>query len=197
MSRTYIYCCLGLYYLAMMFLSCKSIQSRKELNLEGSLVEKAVQQKKVHLKMEWANPLNTMALNTIATSGLLPPGNNGSQINLIGNTNYLKMKGDTLTGYLPFYGERRLGGGNGRDIQIEFNDKAKDLTIKRNEIKNRFEINGIISDKNRPTESYQVYTEIYANGKSRTTINSSDRTVISYIGTLQLDEQPRAVDLSN
>ena len=157
----------------------------KVIGLTGSTVEKQIQNRDLQLFMEWANPLNTTALNAVMNSGLLPPGNSGSQINLIGNGNYFKMEGDTLSAYLPYFGERRMGGGYGRNTQIEFKDVPVNLEIKRNETKERFEISFTISDHNRPTENYQVRTEVYPNGRSAITINSSDRTVISYTGRVE------------
>ena len=164
---------------------CKTSEMSSSTLLSESKIEKVISNKDFEMQMQWANPLNTMALNSVLQSGLFLPGNNGSQINLIGNGNYFRMQGDTISAYLPFYGERRLGGGFGRNAQIEFKDVVQDLEVRQNNKKKRFELKFSINDMNHPNENYQVYLELYANKRGILNINSSDRTVISYSGTIK------------
>ncbi|UZO80130.1 DUF4251 domain-containing protein [Aquimarina sp. ERC-38] len=170
---------------SMLWGSCKTSQVNNTELLSGSKVEQLLQNRNLEMQMQWANPLNTVAINAILNSGLLPPGQTGNQISLIGNGNYFRIKGDTIAAYLPFYGERRFGGAYGRDAQIEFEDIPKNLEITRNEKKGYFDLKFEIRDKNHSTDNYQVSAQLYPGNKGVVTINSSSRTVISYSGTIQ------------
>ena len=64
---------------------------------------------------DWSMPLATNSLNQLANAGLLPMGNNASQINLLGNPNHLTFKKDSVMADLPYYGERQFGAGYNTD----------------------------------------------------------------------------------
>ncbi len=69
---------------------------------------------------DWANPMATQGLNAISNAGLLPPGSNAGSIQINGTSNFLRIKGDSVMANLPYYGERRFGGGYGSSTGIEF-----------------------------------------------------------------------------
>ena len=54
------------------------------------------------IESNFAMPMNTAAVNAVLNSGILGPGNNSNQISLIGTTNFLKIKGDSIEANLPF-----------------------------------------------------------------------------------------------
>ena len=78
---------------------------------------------------DWASPMVTQSMNSIANSGLIPPGSTISRINLAGNPNYLKVFGDSVSANLPYYGERQFGGGYGSATGIEFNGIPEDYEM--------------------------------------------------------------------
>ncbi len=138
-----------------------------------------------------ASPQNTVGFNAIANAGLLAPGNTAGLINLIGNTNYLKVRGDTISAYLPYYGEQRIGGTYGtRRGGIEFEGIPSDYVVTKGK-KSVREIRFNIRDKEQNTEQYQVRIEIYPNLSSNINVNSSHRTTILYRGEAsELKKEP-------
>ena len=167
----------------IIFYSCKSTQS-------SSISEKAVnvliEEKQFEITSDWAFPLNTNALNQVANSLLARQGGYGNRFNLIGNANYIRFDQDTISGYLPFFGEQRIGGGSyGRNGQIEFEDVPTDLQITKLPKKNKYELSFRINDKNRPSENYQIRMNIFFNKRTNISISSSHRTVISYTGNIE------------
>lgn len=139
-----------------------------------------------------ASPQNTTAFNAVANSGLfLAPGNTAGLISLIGNTNYLKVKGDTISAYLPFYGERRMGGSYGtRGAGIEFEGVPSDYEVKIGK-KNVREIRFSIRDKEETSEQYQVRINIYPNLSANINVNSTHRTSMLYRGDASLYKKER------
>ena len=136
-----------------------------------------------------ASPQNTTAFNAVANSGLLMPGSSAGLISLIGNTNYLKVHGDTISGFLPFYGERRLGGSYGtQDVGIKFEGIPSDYEVKIGK-KNVREIRFTIHDKEQRSEEYQIRINIYPNLSANINVNSSHRTSISYRGHASTSEK--------
>ena len=132
----------------------------------------------------WASPNATSSTNFIANSGLLPLGSSANNISLIGNTNYVKFIGDQVIGYLPFYGERQIGGGyNIRDNGISFEGIPEDLKIKEGR-KGSYKISFRINDKNKESESYNVFIKLFPNHRSNISINTSHRTGINYSGAI-------------
>lgn len=121
---------------------------------------------------------------SINNSGLLPPGSNVSRIDLTGNSNYLKIDGDSISAYLPFYGERQLGGGySNRTVGIEIDGEYRDLKVTKGK-KDSKEIRFSAKDKNSTNENYNVYIQVFSNKTSNITINSSHRTRIRYSGKM-------------
>ena len=147
--------------------------------MQSEVLEKLVEQKSFQIVSDWAQPMNTNAMNSIASSGLLLPGNSGSNISLIANPNYLKMMGDSVAAYLPYFGERQLSGGYGTENAIKFNGLPDKLEVSRNSKKETYAIVFTIKEK---SEVYQVTITLFNSLSSHITINSSQRNFIRYIG---------------
>ena len=132
---------------------------------------------------DWAYPRGTRSINFLSNSGLLPLGSTASQISLISNTNYLRMDGDVVSGYLPFYGEQQVGGGySTADAGINFEGIPEDLDItegRKGSYKIRFKIRS-----NKTTEFYTVFIKLFKDLTTDITINSTHRTSINYRGTV-------------
>lgn len=159
--------------------SCGSSQKAGASAMQSQALEQMVEQKSFQIVSEWAQPMNTNAMNSIASSGLLLPGNSGSNISLIANPNYLKMMGDSVAAYLPYFGERQLSGGYGIGNAIEFKGLPDKLEVSQNIKKETYTIVFTIKEK---SEVYQVTITLFNSLASHITINSSQRNFIRYIG---------------
>lgn len=130
-------------------------------------------------EVEWARPKATQALNNVMSSGLLPPGNSVAQINVMGNGNFFKMEGDSVSADLPYFGERQMGGGYDADNGIKFNGVPKDLKIEKDQTNLRYDITFNISEK---TETYRCLLQLSPSQTGTLLINSSHRFNIRYEG---------------
>lgn len=134
------------------------IQSYDDLN-------RLVETRNFEIQNEWAMPLG------------------GNRINLIGNTNFIRFKGDSVDLFLPYFGVRHSGGDYGGDGGIEFEGIAEDLEINKNAEKNKIVIEFEGEDDN--NENLDFHITLFSNGNTNTSVNSSQRTSISYQGTVE------------
>jgi hypothetical protein len=107
------------------------------------------------------------------------------------------MNGDTITGYLPYYGERYNSGGYNNKIAIEFNGIPLNKEIKWNEQKRRAEMRFRIYQKDDndemrfriyqkdDNELYDIFIMIFSNKTTRIDVNSSERSLITYEGAIK------------
>ncbi|MDT0647629.1 DUF4251 domain-containing protein [Zunongwangia sp. F260] len=106
----------------------------------------------------------------------------GGRINLIGNPNFIRFKGDSADVFLPYFGVRQSGGGYGEGGGIEYKGPTEDLEI----IENRENKNIRIKfDGKMGTESLSFYINLHPNGNAETSVNSNQRDAISYRGDLE------------
>lgn len=126
-------------------------------------IEHIVQSREFEIKNEWLRPLN------------------GSQINLIGNDNFIRFKGDSIKIFLPYYGERHAGGMYSGEGGIKYEGPAKSVNTSKNKKKAKLELTFEVQQS---TENLNFFIEIYSSGKVYTNVNSSQRAAISYEGTL-------------
>ncbi|MBC29975.1 MAG: hypothetical protein CMH48_03935 [Muricauda sp.] len=146
-------------------------------------LENLVENKKIFFEAEWAMPLTTNSLNQISNAGLLPPGSTANQINLIGNNNFLKIDGDSVSAYLPYYGERQMGGGYGQtNTGIKFEGGPTDFEISKDDKKNTYSIKFDVNDR---SEAFQVNMTLFPNMTASVNINSNERFSIRYQGTVK------------
>lgn len=160
--------------------SCAS--SRKATQAEIDNLKALIESKTFEIESEWAEPQATFAMTQIANAGMLPSGSSAGNINLIGNTNFFKMKKDTVSAYLPYFGERQSGGSyGGTDIGIVFEGVPKNLTINKAK-ENSYRINFKINDKNNTTENYNVIVRIYPSLSTSIYVISNQKRSINYRG---------------
>jgi len=167
----------------MLLISCTSTKivtdtQQKELISWGN-------ERSFEIRSYRALPMPTVAFNAVANSGLLAPGNSANNIDLIGNSNYFKMKGDTISAHLPYFGERRFGGNyGGTDGGISFDGVPDSKEITWNTKKQRVEMRFKIKQE-RDNENYDILIFLFSNHTTRIDINSSERTSISYVGHIE------------
>ena len=162
-----------------------SCGSSAKINYTGedlSALHELVDSKKIEIISDFAYPLGSTALNSLSNAGLFPPGSTSNQVSLVGNTNFLKIKGDSIKANLPYYGERRIGGGyNTSGTGIILDGLIEDLESKYNEKRQRYEIRFNTSHY---TETYQITLHIFPNKKTYLNMNSTHRSTIAYRGDI-------------
>ncbi len=147
----------------------------KTLNLD-----EIINGQEFRIESSWARAQAGNGVNAIANNNLQQVGSSGNRFNLVGNFNYLEMRGETVAAYLPYFGERQFGNGHYAGSQtIEFDGVPRELTIEKNEKKKRYEIRFEIDQD---TETFQVHIELYESLKSKITVNSNQRFIIRYDG---------------
>ncbi|GAA4278712.1 DUF4251 domain-containing protein [Aquimarina mytili] len=175
-----IVCCL--------LLSCSGAKNNIITEAQIKALDDIVAKKTFQIESLWANPLTTNSITSFANSGLLPPGSTVSNINLIGNPNYLKMHGDSISMYLPYFGEQRIATNYNRsDAAIEYDGKPDEIKIIKNNKKQTYQIY-FAAKTDRDT--YEVYVTLFPNLNSTIDINSVYRTTISYRGTVSKTKLP-------
>jgi len=162
-------------------IGCGASNKIVEPSVQSKALDEMVSSKQFKFEAEWARPIATNSLNSIVNSGMLPPGNNASQINIMGNGSYFKMEGDSVSADLPYFGERQMGGGYDSDTGIKFEGVPVDLKIEKDEAKQRYDIRFQIKKK---SEVYRVQLEIFPSLKGNMSVMSSQRFAIRYDGTL-------------
>ncbi|WP_165454345.1 DUF4251 domain-containing protein [Hyunsoonleella pacifica] len=134
------------------------------------------------IESDWAYPQLTNAMTQVLNSGLMGPNNNGNSINLIGNANFLTIKGDSITSYLPYFGERQMQVAyGGTDSAIQFNGVMEDLKIEDGK-KNR-KIFTFRAKSN--AENFNVIITLFPNNTSQIVLNGNSRFSIQYSGQVK------------
>lgn len=168
-----------LVFSALLMLGCRSAAIQTDSSTIDYL-HNLVADKSYEINSYWAFPLMTQGLISVANAGLFMPGSNAGRIDLIGNPNYLKVMGDSVSVSLPYFGERRMGGGYGNnDVGIKFDGIPQDYKAQWVEQKNRYLIEIQFRQK---TETFQLYITLFPSLKGDINVNSTHRTSISYSG---------------
>ncbi|SEK44838.1 protein of unknown function [Aquimarina amphilecti] len=153
---------------------------------QSEALEALIAKKSFTIESDWMYPLATSSMNTIANSGLLPPGSTVNGISLIGNQNYVRVHGDSISMELPFYGERQLPGQFTRNEGgIVFKGVPDRYEVTKDEKRQRHMIKFTVKNNR---ESYRVMVTLYPNWTSNININSSHRTSIRYRGNVSILE---------
>ena len=161
----------------LLLVSCKSLDSNTLVSAQkmSALVESG----SYEVTLDFANPMASTELNTLR---LLSPDNTGNRMDISGNVNHIKYSEDSLDVRLSYYGTRFSGvtdisGGGG----IVFKGKPENYKTSFNEKKQRTTISFGIRER---AESYDVIIEVYPSSKAFLSINSSQRSSITYDGSI-------------
>ena len=103
MKSIYLFTCLILFTA----LSCKSSKTNPT-DAQILSLEQLVKTKNFTIESDRAYPQVSNAMMQVFNSGMLQQGNNAGSISLIGNANFLTISGDSITSYLPYFGERQM-----------------------------------------------------------------------------------------
>ena len=166
--------------LALLLSSCKSSFTEAD-RLQLVQLYEQISSNEIHFKADAALPFNSQAVNNAINDILIRNGNSSSRINLIGDNYTLRIGEKTAQFYLPFYGERRVGGGYNNDNSYTFTSSLQNVTSSINQ-KKRY-ISYSFTAKNN-TETLQVELKIYSQETAQLIINSSQRSYMKYDGHL-------------
>ncbi|WP_242205360.1 DUF4251 domain-containing protein [Aestuariivivens insulae] len=143
-------------------------------------METLVNSKQFQIESNWAYPQVTNAVQQVLNSGLLQQGSSSGGINLIGNTNFLKLSKDSISSYLPYYGERTMNAGynssNDGAIRLEGTVSNYEVTL------NKDGSYSISFDAKSRSESYSVYLRLFPNMRTDLLLNGVYRMPIRYSG---------------
>ncbi|MGF1555152.1 DUF4251 domain-containing protein [Paucihalobacter sp.] len=149
-------------------------------------LQNLVASKNFEIVAHTAMPMMGNALAQVLNSNLLPPGNTSSRISIIGTANSLRIKGDTIKGYLPFYGEQFSGGNPARNNHgISFNDVPEDYKVTMSDAKHLVDISFKIKDEYRGNERYDINITLFPSNTSFMSVQSSTRSSIQFSGNLK------------
>lgn len=160
--------------------------STKELSAEEQLVAARVtprvEDRDMDFTFRWAYPQADQTLNQLNALYVAGQGSIAGQIYLEGNPNHLSIKRDTISAYLPYYGERRLSGGLGGQATVTFNAIPQDYEYRFDTQKKQHLITFNISNKE---ERFDISLTVHATGSANLILNSISRTFIKYDGRLE------------
>lgn len=159
-------------------LSCGSTQYAAT-PAEIEALKKLVDSKTFYIESDWAYPQVTAAMSQVLNSPIMRNGSGGGGVNLIGNSNFLKLEGDSISSYLPYFGERRMGAAyGGTDSSIEFKGLVEGYTVKENK-HNGYTINFDAKSNN---ENFTVSIDLFPSMKTSMSLTGNTRTTIQYTG---------------
>ncbi|GAA3607983.1 DUF4251 domain-containing protein [Flavivirga amylovorans] len=180
MKSTYI-----IFGIAFMFFSCKASKStatQAEIDFLNTVVKKQM----FTIKSDWAYPQVTNALQQVLNSGLMQPGSSASAISLIGNYNFLTISKDSVSSFLPYFGERQMQVAyNGGDSAIQFDGILEDYKA----ILNKDNSYAISFQARSKSEGFQVFIKISPSLETNMTVNGMSRFPINYSGNLELIDE--------
>lgn len=165
----------------MAALSCKSSKS-KFTDSQIKTLETLVEKRNFTIESDWAYPQVSTAMQQVLNSGILQPGNAAGAISLIGNSNFLTITGDSITSYLPYFGERQMSVDyGGRDSAIQLKGLIENYT----EEKGKNNVSILKFDANSKSENFRVSIRLFPNLKSEIIILGATRFPISYAGRIE------------
>lgn len=171
----------GAFLLLLIMFACASSKNQATPE-EIAALDRMISDQQFEIEANWAQPMASQGLNSIANAGLLPYGSTASRIDISGTGGYLRMVGDSVKADLPFFGERQMGGYYDQDkAGIKFDGIPKDLSFSANKKDTGKTMRFTISQE---SENFQVIAQLYPNGKARLAVSSSHRTNIWYQGNL-------------
>ncbi len=172
-----------LFISTLVLISCGTTEMVNLTSIQNpSETQQMILNRNFEFSASFANPMATNELNQIANSNLLGPGNSAGRISLIGNTNYLIVRNDSVNAYLPYYGTRQVITGIGNSTNaIQFEGLAKNYESNYDAKNNRTRVS--FSAEN-GTENYDITITIYESKNADVSVRSSQRNGISYDGTI-------------
>ncbi len=159
-----------------------SLISCKTTNLEINNQPDFIANKNIGIDFHSVLTPNSRVSSKLSAKGTLTNNDVINSISVASNSQiFIKFKGDSITGFLPFY---RKGSGKTSSNNLgtmQFEDIPKDFTMEYNARKNRTEIEFNIKQIN-SDEILNAKIYIHDKGNSLLNISSSERNTIQYFG---------------
>ncbi|AUP77383.1 DUF4251 domain-containing protein [Flavivirga eckloniae] len=183
----FVYFFIGIIIMTYSCKSSKTVATQAEIDFLSTTVKN----KKFNIESIWAYPQVTNAMQQVLNSGLLQPGSTANAISLIGNDNFLTINGDSISSFLPYFGERQMQiAYNGGDSAIQF----KGIVENYEAVQNKDNSYAITFQARSNSESFQVYIKLFPSLKTHMTLNGNSRFSISYSGSLEPIPQEEEVE---
>ena len=143
-----------------------------------STFKNKIKENKIEIEFEWAQPMGLG--NVQGIDRLFINGSNQNNINLIGNTNFFRIKNDSLQIELPYYGTHQISAPTpGTNIGISFDGIPKNKSTVFKEDKNKAILKYDVTTDN---DTYNMTLTLYPNNNSNLSVTSDRKTAISYSG---------------
>lgn len=183
---------IGVYFwallLAVVVQSCKSPAGVAREQEKLKRTEQSLEKQDFKVIFNRALPKSSSSFNRVFNQ-LHRAGYSGStagSIDLTSNYAYLSIKNDSISGELPFFGERYMGGGYNRDESIKFDGPAKSILVETNPKYTEIQFEAIHQEIQ--NDLYRGSMRIYPNGKVDLNLNSAHRSPIGYLGEIVFEE---------
>ena len=146
----------------------------------GFAQEKSKKQIKEEQKIEKRKLIESLVnakTFVFVASTALPQGY--KSITLTSASYQVKYSPDTIVSYLPYYGKAYSGAGYGGDTGLKFEGKADDYSVATE--KKNYTISAKVKGSN---DTYQLYLTVGFEGSATLSVNSNNRSSISYRGEI-------------
>ncbi|MBV7268111.1 DUF4251 domain-containing protein [Winogradskyella luteola] len=190
MNRSILHYRLNLFLLVgilSLLWTCKSADKAENRANDLLALEQLSEQEEYRIDVKVAFPFNTLATTQVLNALLIQnAGNNPNRIDVAGNGNFIEIRKDSVKGYLPFFGERRINGGSygANEAGIQFDGKLENYTKQVNEKKGKLVLEFSTEQIKNGSDSYDVIIEIYPNENTMVTVTPTYKTFMRYSGML-------------
>lgn len=168
----------GIIYILGGCQASKATASPEELQA----LEQQVNSRNIRVKMDWAIPLTTRGVVSVANAGLLPPGNNIARINLINTPNSFEMRGDSVYIDLPYFGERQVVMDYPGAKGIDFTGVMENFRSSQDRKDQSYRLTFDTSDR---SERFDVSLKVFPGQRAILVFYSNQRNTIRYEGVLE------------
>jgi hypothetical protein len=135
------------------------------------------EERKIEKEKQIATLVDSKAFVFVGRTAL---GQGFRSIDLTTNSNYVEFKPDNIKSEMPFFGRAYSGVAYGsRDGGLNFEGNPKEFTIEKG--KKAYQIKATVKGD---TDVYLLFLSISFGGSATLTINSNNRSVISYNGEI-------------
>jgi hypothetical protein len=101
-------------------------------------------------------------------------------IDLTSNANYIKFQPDFIKSEMPFFGRAYSGVAYRGDGGLNFEGKPQEYTFKKE--KKAYQIKAVVKGQ---YDVYKMYLSVFYDGSASLSINSNNRSTISYNGEIR------------
>ncbi len=129
-----------------------------------------------------------VATNSFEFKGSWVSPQRGGLINLIANSSFMRVKGDNIFAFLPYFVVLHSGSGYNGGGGIEISNLSKDYVVEYNDKKQEIVIQ--LSAKGK-SESFDFMLTVYGGGNGTIYVSGSNRSGIRYDGDFSVIEEKK------